>query len=162
MPPEDAPAWSRFMDDALQRVQAGTVLEARGTLTRLAGLVLEAVGIRVPVGSQCNVVMDGAAPVLVEVVGFSNDRAYLMPAGDVHGLCSGASVVPAPPYVSVPRLGDKPRDVAAAAAGVLRLPLGDGLLGRVVDAQGVPLDHAGPILDVVADPLDRQPINAMD
>ena len=69
MPREDARVWSRFMDDALQRVQAGTVLEARGTLTRLAGLVLEAVGIRVPVGSQCNVVMDGAAPVLVEVVG---------------------------------------------------------------------------------------------
>ncbi len=159
---DEKPQWSRFMDEALQRVQVGPALEVRGTLTRLAGLVLEAVGIRVPVGSQCNVTMAGASPVLVEVVGFSNDRAYLMPAGDVHGLVSGASVVPAPAYVTVPRLGDTPRDVVAAAAGVLRLPLGDGLLGRVVDAQGVPLDHGGPILDVRADPLDRQPINAMD
>ncbi|MDB5893937.1 MAG: flagellar protein export ATPase FliI, partial [Rhodoferax sp.] len=78
--------WTRFMEEALQRTQGGTPLEARGTLTRLAGLVLEAAGIRVPVGSQCKVAMAGQAPVLVEVVGFSNDRAYLMPAGDVHGL----------------------------------------------------------------------------
>lgn len=158
---EVAPLWSRFMADAMQRVDSGSTLEVRGTLTRLAGLVLEAVGIRTPVGSQCNVSMDGGPAVLVEVVGFSNDRAYLMPAGDVHGLRSGASVVPAAPYIAVPRLGDAPRD-KLATAGVLRLPLGDGLLGRVVDAQGVPLDHGGPIRDVAAVPLDRQPINAMD
>ena len=139
MEPEGLPLWSRFMADAQQRVDSGSPLEVRGTLTRLAGLVLEAVGIRTPVGSQCNVSMEGGPSVLVEVVGFSNDRAYLMPAGDVHGLRSGASVVPAAPYIAVPRLGDAPRD-KVATAGVLRLPLGDGLLGRVVDAQGVPLD----------------------
>ncbi|MDB5848727.1 MAG: flagellar protein export ATPase FliI [Rhodoferax sp.] len=154
--------WTRFMQDALQRTAAGTPLETRGTLTRLAGLVLEAAGIRVPVGSQCKVAMAGQTPVLVEVVGFSNDRAYLMPAGDVHGLASGASVTPAAPYVPVPRLGDQPRDADASRVGVLRLPLGDGLLGRIVDAQGIPMDHMGPVTNVVAEPLDRQPINAMD
>jgi flagellum-specific ATP synthase len=45
---------------------------------------------------------------------------------------------------------------------MLRLPLGNGLLGRVVDSQGNPLDRMGPILDVVAKPMDRSPINAMD
>ncbi len=159
---DPVPLWTRFMDDALQRVEGGGTLEVRGTLTRLAGLVLEAVGIRVPVGSQCQVAMEGRPDVLVEVVGFSNDRAYLMPAGDVHGLKSGASVVPAAPYIPVPRLGDAANDTPATEAGVLRLPLGDGLLGRVVDAQGMPLDHAGPIRDVVARPLGREPINAMD
>jgi len=154
--------WTRFMQDALQRTAGGTPLEVRGTLTRLAGLVLEAAGIRVPVGSQCKVAMAGQAPVLVEVVGFSNDRAYLMPAGDVHGLVSGASVTPAAPYVPVPRLGDPPRDADESKVGVLRLPLGDGLLGRIVDAQGIPMDRMGPITGVVAEPLDRQPINAMD
>ena len=166
---DTAPAgteWTRFMHEALQRTAAGTTLETRGTLTRLAGLVLEAAGIRVPVGSQCKVQMKDQAPVLVEVVGFSNDRAYLMPAGDVHGLASGASVTPAAPFVPLPRLGDRRRDPMRGAdrsrVGVLRLPLGDGLLGRVVDAQGIPMDHMGPITDVVAEPLDRQPINAMD
>jgi flagellum-specific ATP synthase len=45
---------------------------------------------------------------------------------------------------------------------MLRLPLGDGLLGRVVDSQGLPMDRLGPIANVSAKPLDRKPINAMD
>lgn len=154
--------WQLFMDDAFKRVHTGCTLEMRGTLTRLAGLVLEATGIRVPVGSQCLVSMKLQAPVLAEVVGFSNDRAFLMPAGDVHGLSSGASVVPAAPYVAVPRLGERRQVERALGYGSLRLPLGDGLLGRVVDAQGAPMDRMGPILDVVSLPLDRTQINAMD
>ncbi|OZA53446.1 MAG: flagellum-specific ATP synthase FliI [Acidovorax sp. 17-64-282] len=127
-------AWADFMEDARERVQAPVPLETRGTLTRLTGLVLEAAGIRVPVGSQCMVQMPGHTPILAEVVGFSADRAFLMPAGDIHGLSSGASVVPAAPYIPMPRLGEPPRPVHRA--GVLRLPMGDGLLGRVVDSQG--------------------------
>ncbi|MEJ8825680.1 flagellar protein export ATPase FliI [Variovorax humicola] len=149
------------MDDAHARACHDPGLALRGTLTRLTGLVLEAAGLRVPVGSQCLVRMGEQAPVLAEVVGFSDQRAFLMPAGDVHGLSSGASVMPAPPYVPVPRLGEPERNVTARV-GVLRLPLGTGLLGRVVDPQGAPLDHQGPLADVTAEPLDRQPINAMD
>lgn len=137
-------------------------MEVRGTLTRLTGLVLEAAGIRMPVGSQCLVSMKSQPAVLAEVVGFSNDRAFLMPAGDVHGLSSGASVVPAPAYVAVPRLGEARAVDAGSGFGVLRLPMGDGLLGRVVDAQGAPMDRMGPIVDVTSLPLDRKQINAMD
>lgn len=154
--------WQLFLDDAHKRVSTGCALEVRGTLTRLTGLVLEATGIRVPVGSQCLVSMKSQTPVLAEVVGFSNDRAFLMPAGDVHGLSSGASVVPAAAYVAVPRLGDKRQTNRDSGYGMLRLPLGDGLLGRVVDAQGAPMDRMGPIVDVTSLPLDRKQINAMD
>ena len=150
------------MDDARKRVNTGCTLEVRGTLTRLTGLVLEATGIRVPVGSQCLVSMKSQPPVLAEVVGFANDRAFLMPAGDVHGLSSGASVVPAAAYVPVPRLGERRQTDRASGYGMLRLPLGDGLLGRVVDAQGAPMDRMGPIVDVTSLPLDRKQINAMD
>ena len=156
--------WQSFLDAARQRVHAGgSTLETGGTLTRLTGMVLEASGIRAPVGSQCLVSMTAQEPVLAEVVGFANDRAFLMPAGDVQGLTSGASVVPLAPYVPVPRLGDVPvgKD-PRAVSGLLRLPLGEGLLGRVVDAQGVPLDRMGPLTNVSARPLDRQPLNAMD
>jgi flagellum-specific ATP synthase len=154
--------WQTFLTDATRRVHTGTTLEVRGTLTRLTGLVLEAAGIRVPVGSQCWVRMKAQAPVLAEVVGFSNDRAFLMPAGDVHGLSSGASVEPAPAYIAIPRLGERRQAQREFGQGVLRLPLGDGLLGRVVDAHGAPMDYKGPILDVAAVPMDRKPINAMD
>jgi flagellum-specific ATP synthase len=154
--------WDLFLTEANKRVSSGSGLEVRGTLTRLAGLVLEATGIRVPVGSQCLVSMKSQAPVLTEVVGFSNERAFLMPAGDVHGLSSGASVVPAPAYIAVPRLGERRQTDRAAGYGMLRLPLGDGLLGRVVDAHGAPMDRRGPVEDVTSQALDRQPINAMD
>jgi flagellum-specific ATP synthase len=159
---ELAPKWQTFLTDAQKRVQTNSTLAVRGTLTRLTGLVLEAVGIRVPVGSQCWVTMKSQTPVLAEVVGFSNDRAFLMPAGDVHGLSSGASVEPAPAYVAVPRLGDRRQAERTFGQGVLRLPLGDGLLGRVVDAHGAPMDYKGPILNVASVPMDRKPINAMD
>ncbi|MDP2367620.1 flagellar protein export ATPase FliI [Rhodoferax sp.] len=154
--------WQRYLADARDRVNRDSTLEVRGTLTRLTGLVLEASGIRAPVGSQCMVSMKSQKPVLAEVVGFSNDRAFLMPAGDVHGLSSGASVVSAAAYVPVPRLGESGPAQIEASAGLLRLPLGDGLLGRVVDAHGVPMDRMGPIMDVASRPLDRTPINAMD
>ena len=160
MPVETSSSWMKFISDARSRAAQDPGLETQGTLTRLAGLVLEATGIRVPVGSQCMVQMPGHAPVLAEVVGFSGDRAFLMPAGDIHGLSSGASVVSAAPYIPVPRLGEPA--VPIQRAGVLRLPMGDGLLGRVVDAQGVPLDGQGPVINVVSEPMDRRQINAMD
>lgn len=154
--------WTDFLENARSSVARDSTLEVRGTLTRLAGLVLEATGIRVSVGSQCMVAMKSRPAVLAEVVGFSGDRAFLMPAGDVHGLSSGASVAPAAAFVPVPRLGEPAPADAGADAGMLRLPLGEGLLGRVVDSQGIPMDRMGPIADVTARPLDRKPINAMD
>jgi len=154
--------WEEFFERSRQQVLQDSSLEVRGTLTRLAGLVLEASGIRVPVGSQCIVTPRSRPPVLAEVVGFNNDRAFLMPAGDVYGLSSGAGVAPAAAYVPVPRLGEPHPDLSLADAGMLRLPLGDGLLGRVVDSQGNPMDRMGPIQDVASRPLDRKPINAMD
>ncbi|QPN30166.1 flagellar protein export ATPase FliI [Diaphorobacter sp. JS3051] len=159
---EPARAWDDFMAQARARLAPEQPLETRGTLTRLTGLVLEATGIRVPVGSQCQVQMNGQEPVLAEVVGFAGDTAYLMPAGDIHGLSSGASVMPAPAYVPALQLGAAPVEEAGAGVGALLLPMGDGLLGRVVDSQGNPLDHAGPLAQVTAQPMDRSPINAME
>ncbi|RYF25898.1 MAG: flagellar protein export ATPase FliI [Comamonadaceae bacterium] len=152
--------WTGFIGDARARVEGGVALETRGTLTRLTGLVLEAAGIRVPVGSQCLVQMPEQEPVLAEVVGFAGDKAFLMPAGDIHGLSSGARVTPAASYVPTPRLGETVRP--PSSVGMLRLPMGDGLLGRVIDSQGIPLDHGGPVLNVTSEPMDRRQINAMD
>jgi len=160
--PEAASPWQPFLADACERVRTGSMLEVRGTLTRLSGLVLEAAGVRAPVGSQCLVSMKSQAPVLAEVVGFANDRAFLMPAGDVHGLSNGASVAPLAADVAPPRLREQRRAPRVSGYGMLRLPLGDGLLGRVVDAQGQPMDRMGPIADVAPRPLNRQPLNAMD
>jgi flagellum-specific ATP synthase len=158
----DPARWQRYLA-ALQQ-QAGHIepLEAEGRLARVAGLVLEAAGVRVPVGSICEVRADGQAPVMAEVVGFSGDRAFLMPTGPVHGLASGARVVPQPPPLSAPRFGATATAARRPQARGVMLPMGDGLLGRVVDAHGEPLDRASPLSDVVHDCLSRPPINAMD
>jgi flagellum-specific ATP synthase len=154
--------WTRYMDDLRTGANVHTPLEVRGTLTRLAGLVLEAVGLRVPVGSQCLIANGKKEPVLAEVVGFSNNRAFLMPAGDTRGLASGASVTPLAPYRPVPRMGQVNKPPSAGDRGLLRLPLGRGLLGRVVDSHGQPMDHLGPITEVDIEPMDQTPLNAMD
>ncbi|MGZ5207170.1 MAG: flagellum-specific ATP synthase FliI, partial [Caldimonas sp.] len=77
--------WRRYLADLESFAADAVPFETHGRLVRVTGLVLEAAGIRVPVGSVCEVRMDGQAPVVAEVVGFSGDRAYLMPTGDVHG-----------------------------------------------------------------------------
>lgn len=156
------PRWERFMTDLRGSAGAPTALETSGTLTRLAGLVLEAVGLKVPVGSQCLIANGAKEPVLAEVVGFSGDKAYLMPAGDTHGLASGARVTPLAPYRPMPLFGHENRPPVPGDLGVLRLPLGAGLLGRVVDAHGQPLDHQGPITNIDIAPMERAPLNAMD
>jgi flagellum-specific ATP synthase len=63
--------WNNFFDRARGHVSQGSALEVRGTLTRLAGLVLEASGIRAPVGSQCIVTSKSRQPVLAEVTRLS-------------------------------------------------------------------------------------------
>lgn len=158
----DAVNWQRYLADLQQFSGEPVALESQGLLVRVAGLVLEAAGIRVPVGSVCEVRMAGQPPVLAEVVGFSGDRAYLMPTGDVHGLASGARVVPKPMPVVPLKLGAVQHPWRRTEDRTLHLPVGDGLLGRVVDSHGQPLDRRGPLELVHNEPLIRRSINAMD
>jgi flagellum-specific ATP synthase len=154
--------WSRYLGDLKSRAQSAPTLEVQGTLVRVAGLVLEAAGIRVPVGSVCEVRMDAQPPVLAEVVGFAGDRAYLMPTSDVQGLASGARVVPRSTPMSPPLLGQAGHPWRRSEDRTHHLPIGEGLLGRVVDSHGQPLDRLGPIVNVRNEPLMRRPINAME
>lgn len=154
--------WRRYLGELETFTAEPLPLEAQGLLVRVAGLVLEAAGIRVPVGSVCEVRMPGQPPVLAEVVGFSGDRAYLMPTGDVHGLASGARVIPRPTPVVPMRLGALYHPWRRGEDRTLHLPVGDGLLGRVVDSQGHPMDRHGELFGVHNEPLIRRPINAMD
>jgi len=157
-----AQRWDRFLADVQAYAQVPQPLESVGTLLRVTGLVLEAAGVRVPVGSVCEIHSEGQQPVLAEVVGFNGDRAFLMPTGDLHGMSSGARVVPrAAPRVP-PRFGVENHPWRRSEDRGLHLPMGDGLLGRVVDARGEPLDRMGPIEQVHAEPMQRRPINAMD
>lgn len=157
--------WSRFLEDLDASAGTPMPLENQGKLVRVAGLVLEAAGLRLPVGAVCEIHSEArleATPVLAEVVGFAGDRAYLMPTAEVHGLASGALVVPRTIPISPPVLGQPNHPWRRSEDRTRHLPIGSGLLGRVVDAQGVPMDRKGPLQDVRGEPLARRPINAME
>jgi flagellum-specific ATP synthase len=154
--------WERFLDDLGRYAALRQPLEMEGSLVRVTGLVLEATGVRAPVGAVCAVGMPGDAPVTAEVVGFDGDRAYLMPTGELHGLASGARVVPLPVPQLPPRLGAENHPWRRTEDRGLHLPIGEGLLGRVIDAHGQPMDRGGPLHAVQNEPMLRRPINAMD
>src|SRR4051812_42122146 len=141
---------------------AGDVpLRVSGRLVRVSGLVMEATGLRLPLGSVCRV-RDGEHMTEAEVVGFARGRLHLMPTGDIQGLSPGALVEPIEyPFEGV-HYGVPVPAAAPSSSHLRRLPMGEALLGRVVDPSGAPLDHLGPLLRTRVTPLAGAPINAMD
>jgi flagellum-specific ATP synthase len=158
--------WQQFLADLQQHAAEPLPFEPAGKLTRVAGLVLEASGLNVPVGSLCEIhspdARPGERPARAEVVGFGGDRAFLMPTDEVHGLVNGATVKARTLPARAPQLGTASHPWRRDADRGLHLPMGPGLLGRVVDAFGHPLDKSGPLQDVTREPMARRPINAMD
>ncbi|OAJ60727.1 flagellar protein export ATPase FliI [Paraburkholderia ginsengiterrae] len=152
-------AWRGRLDSLRARNAIAKPMRACGRLTRAAGLVLEAVGLRLSVGAEVMIELPlgSSLPMAeAEVVGFSGDKLFLMPTTEVIGLLPGARVYP---LESAP--------IADPMAGAKRLPVGWELLGRVLDASGRPLDGLGPLgahADAplsapVINPLNREPIH---
>jgi len=80
----------------------------------------------------------------------------------VQGLASGARVVPRPSPVVPMQLGAAHHPWRRGEDRTQHLPVGDGLLGRVIDSHGHPIDRKGPLQHVHKEPLIRRAINAMD
>ncbi len=142
--------WQEALRDASCAVAQSVPVRACGRLTRAVGLVLEAVGLRLPVGSNCLIELPPGylhKTAEAEVVGFSGDRVFLMPQSEVDGLLPGARVY---------ALESPPGRDSPSGPRTKRLPVGEGMLGRVVDAHGNPMDYKGPILDVSSVPMDRR------
>src|SRR5690349_24349819 len=142
-----AQGWAERMQRQVSRAQQLPSPPVEGSLTRMVGLTLEASGCQAAVGDVCDLLSGDGSKVEAEVVGFAGDRLYLMPTSEVHGLAPAARVVP------------------RQRAGSVRV--GPGLLGRVVDGNGIPLDGLGPIqaderaklLGATINPLARHPID---
>lgn len=122
-------------------------LPVTGRVVRTIGLVIESQGPRARVGDLCELNGDTGEPVVpVEVVGFREGLLLTVPLAGTHGVRAGARLV--------------------ARGLTATVPVGDGLLGRVIDGLGAPIDGRGP-LDVSdrvqlrpapINPLDREPI----
>jgi len=73
---------------------ASPPLVVEGKLTRMVGLTLEAVGCQAAIGGRCVIAAPGTPPIEAEVVGFSGEKLFLMPTGDIRGLVPNARVIP--------------------------------------------------------------------
>jgi flagellum-specific ATP synthase len=144
---ELAQRWCEGMARSLRSVERLRPAPVEGSLTRMVGLALEAIGCRAAIGDTCDVSTSDGDRIEAEVVGFAGDRLYLMPTGDPHGLGPGARVVP------------------RERSGLVGV--GPQLLGRIVDGAAQPLDGLGPIycedrvrlIGMPINPLERAPIS---
>ncbi len=132
--------------ERLQRLGARTaeipLPPVEGHLTRMIGLMLEARGCQAAVGDRCSLVSRHAPTSEAEVVGFAGDRLLLMPTGSLQGLDPDTRVIPT-------------RRAGSVA-------IGDGMLGRIIDGAGEPLDGRGPIRGCQPRPLMGDTINPLD
>ena len=124
-----------------ERVASAPDFRVEGQLRRVVGLTLEAVGCPLALGSRARIVNRDGSAIEAEAVGFSGERVFLMPSGDLQGLQPLARVVP----------------VGHAA----EVAVGDAVLGRVLDGEGQPLDGRGRLSCDAHMPLYGRPVNPL-
>ncbi len=163
-PSDDAFAsWSQYLSDCGLATQSVDPVRRQGRLVRISGLVMEAAGLRLPIGSTCMIEQPGQRPTEGEVVGFAGERVFLMPTTDITGLAPGARVTAIDAKPPVPVFGTRLRPWGRRSEDKARkMPVGFGLLGRVVDGAGRPLDKLGPLVCDAESPIASRPLNPID
>src|SRR5471032_463458 len=151
--------WRAYLNDCSALVDFVEPMQVSGRVTRVAGLVMEAVGLRLAVGAACTVPLPNGGKVEAEVVGFDGERLFLMPQSDVEGIVPGTRVFPVEPMIPRPGSLSHPRRRPSDRAR--HLPVGPELLGRVLDGAGRPLDSLGPLLVSDSAPINVRPANPL-
>ncbi len=153
--------WRAFLRDSSALATIAEPVQVSGRVTRVNGLVMEAVGLKLAVGSACTIPLPSGARIEAEVVGFENERLLLMPQSDVEGVVPGTRVFPVEPAQNLPRPGKVNHPRRRPSDRGRHLPVGDELLGRVLDGAGRPLDTLGPLAATHSAPLNARPANPL-
>jgi len=153
--------WQAYLRDCSALAAIAEPMQVSGRVTRAAGLVMEAVGLKLAVGSACTIPLPSGAKVEAEVVGFEGDRLFLMPQSDVEGIVPGTRVFPVEAVQSLPKPGSVSHPRRRPSDRGRHLPVGEELLGRVLDGAGRPLDNLGPIHTMHAAPLNVRAANPL-
>lgn len=115
-----------------------TPFRVSGRVVKVIGLVIECEGLSLPVGSLCEISPSfGAHPVEAVVTGFRENTALLMPLGEMEGI--------------------KRFDAVRFLPGSQFVPVGEELIGRILDARGRPIDNGPPLLTTKMNPLYARP-----
>ena len=125
----------------LRAVESVNPIRLHGKVTQVVGLVIEGYCPDTSVGAICEIRPKDGAPIPAEVVGFKDNKTLLMPLGDLRG-------------VGLDSLIAVRRDKAT-------LKVGPGLLGRVIDGLGNPIDDKGPLHLDEEYPIYAAPVNPM-
>lgn len=113
-----------------------------GKVMQIIGLIIEGHGPGSSIGELCDIYPGGSMqPVEAEVVGFRGEKIQLMPLGDTRGLSPGSKIV--------------------AKRHKAYVRVGRGLLGRILDGHGNPIDDRGEINAKDFYPLYGSPINPL-
>lgn len=126
----------------LSATREATLVKKRGRVRAVAGLVIEADGPEVGIGSLCEIFPDGGgAPVPAEVVAVRDGVITLMSYGSIRDLAAGCEVV------------------SSGARGFVGV--GPALLGRVINGFGEPLDEGPALVGLGRAPLEAAPLNPL-
>ena len=121
----DAASIKKHFDIYSDFIKPTEPVRVYGRITEVIGILIESTGPSASVGDVCNIEKNGKLICRAEVVGFRKERTLLMPLGPVEGIHPGLLV--------------------AATGRPLSVQVGDGLLGRVLDGLGNPIDDKGPL-----------------
>lgn len=125
------------MQHYLEQLDRIIPMSVCGRVSRTEGLVIHAAGLQVPVGAIVEVERHAGRPIAGEVVGFRDGLSIVYPYEEISGV--------------------RPRNRIRLARSTRRLPVGDSLIGRIVDAHGQVVDGRGkPPINKRVD-LDRAP-----
>ncbi|MBR4463930.1 MAG: FliI/YscN family ATPase [Treponema sp.] len=131
-----------FFNKYLNAVEETETILYTGYVTAVKGLMIESNGPRSMVGELCEIKLPNTEEtILAEVVGFQDTTVKLMAYGDTKGIEIGSEVV--------------------ASGHVLQVPVGNNLLGRVIDATGKPIDGKGSLETTEYYPVIASPPNPM-
>jgi flagellum-specific ATP synthase len=131
------------IEDCLKIAADTELIEVRGQVSQVIGMVVESHGPGIPVGSICEIsTFRGKGAVPAEVVGFREGRVLLMPLGEMRGV--------------------EPGSIIRQIGGQARVPVSEAMLGRVIDGLGNPVDGKGPLVKTTEYPLYAEPLNPME
>jgi len=133
------------LSSCIRAVERSEPLRVYGKIVEITGLLIKATGLAVTIGEACEIISGGGEPVGAEVVGFRDGKALLMAIGDISRI----------------KLGSRVHSVGKKVF----VRVGQGLIGRVIDGMGNPLDgkgplrgHEHPLFGASPDPLKRRRI----
>jgi FliI/YscN family ATPase len=136
------PETAGWLESALAAVERTSRFTVCGRVTRVIGQVVEASSLPVAVGELCRVAPDDSRGMLAHVVGFHERGILLMPLGEIEGVHPGALVIP--------------------LQRAFQADCGDGLVGRVLDGLGRPIDGRGSPGPTRRRPLTAEPPRPLD